>query len=285
MFDFKIDFVESVTAASPARTKNEDACVFLPGACMVLDGATGLADPIMSAESDGHWLVNELAFRALQPSGNPTFEDRLRHAVASVASSYSDTVRHVAARPFDMPSAGMVAVEWNDRGVRLFQIGDCTVLLRRDGDIFEMFEPSSLGRLDAISIAELQSLMSGDRDAKSAREQLLPTLRRHRSQMNVAGGYGVLSTTVDCLDWLQIRSLDVQQGDEILLATDGFMAATDSYALFDRDAVFDHLAGRRGGEIIRKMRDAERSDQNLDRYPRLKQYDDATALLIRVVHR
>lgn len=248
---------------------------------MVLDGATGLSDPAMSIESDGHWLVSQLAFHAQQPAGDAAFEDRLRCAVTAVAALFAAAREGVTDR-FATPSAGMVAIECRAGDIRLHRIGDCTMLVRRGAKISEPFAPSPLVRLDTASIAALQRLLDEGLDAKAARERLLPTLRRHRARMNVPGGYGVLSTASECLDWLESRYYQAADGDEILLATDGFIAASDVYHLYDRQALFDHLANHRSGEVIATMRDAERADPGLSRHPRLKQHDDATATLLRL---
>jgi hypothetical protein len=61
------------------------------------------------------------------------------------------------------------------------------------------------------------------------------------------------------------------------LMTDGAARFVDTFALGDWRNCLDLLERRGPAELISQVRHAELSDANLERWPRSKQHDDATA--------
>jgi hypothetical protein len=81
---------------------------------------------------------------------------------------------------------------------------------------------------------------------------------------------------------LRHESVPCSDGTVVLLASDGFAALVDLYQAMDATALVE--AALRGGlePLARRAREIEtRADPDGRLYPRFKESDDATALLVR----
>lgn len=99
--------------------------------------------------------------------------------------------------------------------------------------------------------------------------------------MNKPGGYWIASVDPRAAEHAALKTFEVQVGNRILLASDGFMAA-DRYGLVEdwRELLAnpDMLT-----LTLKRIREIEESDQLMSRFPRAKRSDDASALLLSVV--
>lgn len=279
-FDF--DVVAAVTAADPSARRNEDSYFCLPVACLVLDGATGLSGPVITGLSDGHWFVSRFQehARALASPGR-TLLQVVDGAIRLVGGELAALDLKPALPAYSMPSAGMVAVEQGLGGDVFYRLGDCQAYLKRGEAVSKVFGPSPLQALDRRSIEAIRQLLRQGLSKEDAREGIMPLLRAHRSMMNTDSGYGALSPQPACLEFVEIVSGSLGSQDEILLVTDGFAAGIEVYSDFTAEDAFHLLAQDRSSELIERVRAVETEDSKLTRYPRLKQYDDATAVLLR----
>ena len=66
---------------------------------------------------------------------------------------------------------------------------------------------------------------------------------------------------------------------EILLCTDGYYRAADTYGLLDDGSLLDASAVS-VDEVLTQLRAVEASDPDCIRHPRFKPADDATALML-----
>ena len=275
------DLVDAVTAANPNNVKNEDAYFFLPGACLVLDGATGLAGPVVTGDSDGHWFVNRFQFHAQSAAGPGMDLAAVIATAVAAAGGDLEAETDTELPAYSMPSAGLIALDCRDGEAVLYRLGDCRAYIVRDGSVERPFGDSPLEALDRRSIAALRDAMATGLSRDEARQSILPMLREHRSLMNAEGGYGVLSVQPGCIGYLERQRCRLSRGDHVLLMTDGFAAAIDGYGAYTVEEAVETMRRQASSEIIRRLRDIEIADSDLATHPRLKQFDDATAVLLR----
>jgi hypothetical protein len=87
------EFLDSLSVPGAPAHPNEDAFGLLPNAAVVLDGATGLSEPLMPGKSDAGWLAKFGARRLLahlQDGNTPT--EAVRHAMED-AEKYCAALR------------------------------------------------------------------------------------------------------------------------------------------------------------------------------------------------
>jgi serine/threonine protein phosphatase PrpC len=278
------NLVDAVTATKPGAIKNEDSYFFLRHACVVMDGATGLSGPVIAADSDGHWFVNQVQFHA-QSCATDELEIPLivRNALALTCHDLEKVEGAANLPAYATPSASFVAIGVSKGALRAYRLGDCQMYRLRGAGLERLFEPSPLESLDDRSIAALQAELRKGLASDEARTRILPMLRKHRALMNTEGGYGVLSPQESCLSYLEISDAAFAPGDYVLLATDGFMAGADRYGVFDLYEAVEIMKRRAAADLIARIREVEVRDDKLAEHPRLKQHDDATAVLIEIV--
>lgn len=281
-----LKLIDKLSLPGNAYRPNEDIGVFADGLCVVLDGATGLGDKRHSGvASEARWFVEQIA-RQLLAEWKPSADFR------AVLSKAMDRVRsqsliHFAdqldRQPFEQPSAGLAAVVETTSSLTAYRLGDCSIYVN-SGDINEsIFGKSPLEELDAQSIADLEKHIRAGLTPDKAREAILPKLRAHRQLMNAPDGYGVLALSDNCLHYLEEQQLNIPAESILLITSDGFSAAVDSYGLSSAGSFVSECNELGLESIANKIRQVEWQDRDLVRYPRLKVSDDATALLVRYV--
>lgn len=279
--DFNL--IDAITAANPAAIKNEDAYFFLRKACVVMDGATGLSGPVVAADSDGHWFVNRIQFHAQSSdTGGLEVPEVVRQAIGRTCRDLENVEGAAALPPYATPSASFVAIGVSQGILRAYRWGDCQIYRLRGTDLQRIFVPSPLEALDQRSIAALQAELGNGLTRDEARAKILPMLRKHRALMNMVGGYGVLTPHEACLAYLEVSDATFAAGDYVLLATDGFMAGAERYRVFDLPEAIETMKRQAASDLIARIRKVEAGDDQLAQHPRLKQYDDATAVLIEI---
>jgi hypothetical protein len=282
---------DALDAGSPSmvqpRGKNEDALCFGKDFLVVIDGAAGLSGiHRMDAVSDVGWMSRRLSELAAAELGSGGSEP-----TAAILLRCARTIRRemdAAGYPPDggeYPSACISVVRLIGERLECCALGDVTtLLLQRDGRLVT-FMDTTVPKRDAkvvawaaetaerrgITIAEAMTLAS-DR------------LLRNRNERNTAQGYWIFDPTGVGIEHMLTACFPADSITDVALMSDGFF---DAYDLFATEALDNRLfhALRTGGAfaIAQKLRAAERADPTLDRYPRLKQSDDATVLYARVV--
>lgn len=174
-----------------------------------------------------------------------------------------------------VPSAAGVFLRETDDRVEVLSVADCSAtILGKDGRVTRVCE-NSVGRFDAEALMKATSFccMFGHGLADVVRRPRMRTiLLANRRMMNVPGGYLALASNMRPLTAEDVARFDREDVACVLLCSDGFDVAADGFSScdFDIDAAYD------------AMRRAERLDSSLERRPRFKVSDDASAMVILV---
>ena len=275
---------DSVCAEGDAKKPNEDLIITENGLFVVLDGATGLGRQVMSeVETDACWFVKEFGKRV---TGH-WFEWHDFGAALNLSISELEKLMHeisgkIKIKDYEIPSAGMAAVVVEDDLVVSYRTGDCQVYLANTRGAGPVFPESPLERLDS-EIMEILSehIRAGDSHAQ-AKEKILPRMQALRASMNQDGGYAVLSPDTNCLGHVQRQTIDVTKPGYLLLTTDGFSVVLDKFNRYSIEELFERLSATGLQGLLDEIREIENTDPNLERYPRLKISDDASALLLKM---
>ncbi|MBO9428013.1 protein phosphatase 2C domain-containing protein [Sulfitobacter sp. R18_1] len=274
-----LQLLRTVTTTSPAKMISEDRVLYSSDGVGVFDGATGLVSGAETGYQDANWLLSQVFFHLGGAEGD-TFIDKLSAAVKKVGENY-DRPDHA---PHTIPSSGMVFIEPAGGGLYSFyQLADCQAyIVRRDGSTEKVFKPDVLEQLDQIAIREMSENIRKTGDVAKARELTLPTIRKNRSRANTPTGYHTLTPNDDPWIFATRRDMKLKSGDRVLLASDGFYALFESYGLETVASAVSKLENGDPEELIRSLRQFEDEDALLSKAPRTKQYDDATAVLLKI---
>lgn len=285
--------LDSLTdAGHPART-NEDGLGWNAVAAFVLDGATMLGPSVVAAPlTDAAWLSGTIA-SWLRDRVKPgvTTQDALRDAITHAAKQFEAMASdHVA--PWCYPVASLLGVRTavtgaDAPGIELFGLGDAVAFVKDSTGSVSRWTPAVYERDNERASARAALARNGGFDGVGAaygEEQALQELRRKRMQHNQPGGASWLAGVVpEAADRLRVSALGVGGPVTVLLCTDGFAELVDHYERYDPESLLD-AAGRRGlASLLGELRHIEHAEDPAGtRYPRFKQSDDATALLVRI---
>lgn len=263
---------------------NEDGLGLLGPCAWIVDGATGLStEQLTKGGSDAAWLADAIGAVLERLAGTEGHRaEILRHLEAEVAALFKVATAHLPGHHLHhVPSAclGLVRVQAAGAGkarIEGFFLGDVVALVPTEQGIVRWtderskpFEKKTLAALDAGG-------HEPGRMPEAVRRQIL----ENRGRLNQPDGYWVVSP---CHPWAghELRfEAEVQAGETIALATDGFMRLVDVFSAYTDRSLHAALSQGRGDDLIEELRALERGDSLSGSYPRVKTHDDATVLVI-----
>ncbi len=262
---------------------SNDHCVF------VIDGATGLADqPVMQDnQSDAAWFARFAAEHFRLQVGA---ESELRSVIADLSHQargrfWSAAGGHV--ERYAWPSASFAMLRIHEQDLEVCGLGDCSVYFQPEGQEVETWSPLPLfsdyeSRLAANHMAESSGF---NRSGSLLDDQkTLQDLRTIRALQNtIQSGVWTLGLVPEAADHVARHAVPFQKSVRALICSDGFSALVDTYQMYEPETLLT-AAGDVGLEALySELRTIEReTDPNGQKFPRYKQSDDATAVLVEI---
>ena len=262
---------------------NEDGFGFTGGAedvsaAWVFDGVTGInARNHLDAGSDAQWLVGRAHERlqglAAQDVALPELLERL---VSGLMADWEEASRGLdLPRDYDPPAACLILVKRYADGWKALRLGDSCLLARGADGGRQVFAASPNNLFDHWLTREARKRRDeGLLDIKALLAEFAPQLKEGRAKRNRPDGYSILECSRDALAMPEF--IDLGTPDDILLCTDGYYRAVDTYGLFDDAGLMEAEAGK----VLTAVREVEAADPDCTRHPRFKPSDDATAVML-----
>jgi hypothetical protein len=167
------------------------------------------------------------------------------------------------------------------RGLKFFWFGDCAAIVQSGDGVTVVGESLRKRREEAARAKKMAKALNLSSAAGVNRPEIEPLLRAARNRIN-AGRNWLFSPDPRAAKHAVRREMAVQEGDRILLASDGFLALVGDYGLYDPKSLLE-AAERDGLEALGKiLRATEDADPAGEVHARFKKSDDATAVLLRV---
>lgn len=280
-----------VCVSERGNRANEDFACVGDGYGVLLDGATGLAGDCLfpgEFQTNAQWLSHRVGAMLCASLGQGL---GLPDALAVAVTEARDEFEAALGCPLDeadpdvVPSATLAVVTVRDGVVDVWGLGDSpTLVLLRDGrwlvgtdDALEAMD----GRVVALATERFATRRAaGDGLAGRDRRGLVTDeLLENRRLRNATGGYWCLDPTGAALGYLRHLRAPVER---VLLAgamSDGLWRAFGLLSI----ARLDDLRQMGAADLrllVDRMRCAEESDPDFERYGRLKLSDDASAFLL-----
>jgi Protein phosphatase 2C len=280
---------DSISLASGRH--NEDRFGHYGAAAWVVDGATDLLEGrLLPGPSDAAWFAEALdrAFARLAEQPAQALDAVLAAATGEARARFQQSALRTIVHRHEQPSAAGIYARLVSGELEALSLGDCTLMTLppADGAPIDLFragkrEADDDTRAAAKAIAaEPRSVQA---DPKTIRAELMPLLRRSRSQMNTAEGYGVFSIDMPPAQHVRQCRLPVSVGEVFLLASDGFLRLVDVYGVYSLASLAAAIHAEGLAALALQLRRIETEDADCRRFPRAKVRDDATAMIVEVI--
>ena len=269
---------------SPARV-NEDACGASQDWAWVIDTSIFPGTPaIMHETSDAAWLAGFVSRRLSDLA--PHAEDGVslvRHAMEEARTAFLAIAPEERRDSLTWPIGAMTLVRHRGGSLDVWTFGDTTAFVRQpDGSVTTAGEAPGLRTFEAAAAAKLLQASGATPKTIVGTPEFQSWLAERRQRQKQGGGLALLGLDPAAADRLRHEAVPCGEGSAILLASDGFSALVDLYNLIDTKGLME-AALASGLEPL--ARDARRIETEVDPtgklYPRFKESDDTTALLLR----
>ncbi|MGO1056463.1 protein phosphatase 2C domain-containing protein [Crossiella sp. CA198] len=267
-------------ATEPARAgrENEDFVAAVPGAVVLLDGA-GSAGADSGCKHGVAWYSRQLGARLVFGILESETAD-LRAVLSEAISAVADTHRHECdlSHP-GTPSATVLLMRTCGDYVDYLALADSTLIVQGSSSSLTVVTDDREEHVGKKYRHDMDATPNGSEEHALALKKYIESMRHHRNQ---EGGFWVASTDPDAAAEAIVGQVESRQVRALALLSDGATRLVDRFDLMSWDGLMDLLEQGGPEELIRRTREAERSDEHGRRWPRGKAYDDASAAYVRL---
>ncbi|GEO17306.1 hypothetical protein [Microvirga aerophila] len=265
---------------------NEDACGASGDWAWVIDTSIFPGtEPIMGERSDAAWLAG-FASRRLSDLA-PNADDGpslIRHVMEEARVAFLAVAPDERRDPVTWPVGAMTLVRRRNESLDVWSFADTTAFVRGpDGVVLTVGEAPGLRQFEAAKAAELLEASGATPKTVTQTPVFQEWLAGRRQRQKEGRGLALLGLDPSAAGRLRHEAVHCPDGAALLLTSDGFSALVDLYGAMDAAAMME-AALTSGLEPL--AREARRIEIEVDPggklYPRFKESDDTTALLLRV---
>ncbi|WML46185.1 hypothetical protein [Neobacillus sp. PS3-40] len=283
-----------------SRDINEDAYVMNKedGIFAVIDGATGVGG------LSGIIASNIIRDAMLREDGN-LLERVLKGNVIlgekAVVTLGEAGIKKIGDIPkYKRSSCSLAAIQLPLSGLKMKYVtaGDCLLFIQYKNNEIRQVNHDHVAPLDSFGIhlaqTEWRKYVSENEDpnkwglyeinqtTKAILEAVHDTLQQNRNKMNTSEGYGIIDGSEEVDEFLESGVIPLINVKKILLLSDGLRVHSNRNQVIENEWLYSaKLAFEHGLSYLEKtIMDIEINDLACYQYPRFKQHDDKTGLLI-----
>ncbi|WP_182201446.1 protein phosphatase 2C domain-containing protein [Paraliobacillus salinarum] len=276
-----------------SRPINEDRFVINEQANIyaVIDGATGL-DGGLPGKLASETFQTHLADAASQDTLLPQMKqanDQLNNLVVSYyKQNFENSTDVTAAESIPKQkrsTTGIAAIQLNKTNTSFEYVhaGDCMLFLKFDDGKIRTVTYDMVHHFDQLAINQIRTLREqyGETAALSdLRKQVNPILLANREKYNTPEGYRILDGTKEGYEQLEYGQVHLNKVSQILLLSDGLLLPSKDQENngWEATAMLAFSSGL--DALLTEVQKREVEDEACIIYPRLKQHDDKTGILI-----
>ncbi|MEJ8311540.1 hypothetical protein [Agrobacterium larrymoorei] len=286
----QIDVIDSISDPGKPERPNEDRLAWNASSAFVVDGATGLGDQqfMTGFGSDAAWIA-DFAVKRLMSEVTPeaNFADIIRR-ISQDAKINFEAVAGDQPR-YAWPVAALAGLRVTPTGVQFAGLGDSVVYILHDDGREEslMALPDAFEREQAAARAHVARLGGiGSAGMATSDPKTLADLRRNRERQNTADGtVWSLSLVPETADHIASAAIGISgSGATAIICSDGLADLVSLYNRYTPGTLIRRAVTAGLPSVIKELRQLEREiDPEGLQYPRLKQSDDTTAILCRII--
>ncbi len=280
-----LNVIDRISISSPNAAINEDAVGATSSAGWAIDGATGVSDrpPLVAGTTDAAWFAGALnaalhaAFAAPQPEPTRT----LAGVEAKLRTDFVGVDRAPATPASDQPTAGLAVAALQEETLHFLGIGDCRILYEEHAGEVGEFNPSAIGPVEALIVAERRRLMA-QYPGEDPWPRLKAFIRPFRERANQQGGYSIVHPTRPWTTHVVWKTRERRKIRRLLLLSDGLYRLVDVFAAMTAAGLMQAAVAKGLSTLCSQLRALEDQDRDCTKYPRVKTYDDTSGILIAV---
>lgn len=257
---------------------NEDFVYAGVRSLIVLDGATGLSDPLWnSSVSPARWFTQTVGEElAATLESEDDLDNVIRRALAKARKQWERFPGATTSSPQDRPTAAMALVRVSGTALEWAVLGDCRVLLKTSTRV-EEYLPNEIRELDANAIRELMRISAAMHQSPAeARKKMTKTLCTNRALQNKPGGYAILDIDGCGITGLLTGTAPVNDIQAVAVASDGFADLWDGLGLSTPAEILNGLDDATIAKWVDTAFAARAADPEYWQYPRFKLQDDTS---------
>lgn len=276
-----------------SRPINEDRVVINEQANIyaAIDGATGLNGGIpgkLASETFQSFLLKATNQHALLACMKEANEELYKKAVSYYQTTEQTSVPTIESIPkCKRSTTGIAAIQFDEdySSFDYVHAGDCMLFLKFDNNEIRMVTHDVVHFFDQIAIDKITALRkecSQEVELSKLRELVNPILIENREKYNTPQGYRILDGSKESFDQLEYGKIHLNKVKGILLLSDGLLFPTQKEEEngWKRSAEIAFLSGL--DALLAEVQQKEMQDKECVIYPRLKQHDDKTGILIEI---
>ncbi|WP_230532611.1 protein phosphatase 2C domain-containing protein [Microvirga roseola] len=278
--------LDRISQAGHPDKANEDICGASGDWAWVIDTSIFPGTrPVMHRKSDATWLAafadERLSNLAPHAEDGPTL---VRHVIEEARTAFMAVAPEERHDFVTWPLGAMTLVRRRGDVLDAWTFGDTTAYLRRpDGTVTTLGDGPNLRDAEAAKAAELMQAAGSRPTAILDEPVFLQWLGERRERQRKSGvPAALLSFDPRAVERLRHETAPCEEGTAILLASDGFSALVDLYQAMDAKALMEAALASGLEPLARMAREIEtETDPDGKLYPRFKQSDDTTVILLR----
>lgn len=277
-----LDIIDVLSLAGARQKPNDDVFGLAGNRVWVIDGATGLGDPIVSETSDAAWLAHRASQLFSKHSATDDTLAMMEAVALDLEFAFLREQRRPARERWEIPCGAFMLLTARGGGVcELAWTSDCrAILIGADGELH------SFGATPASEAREAGGIVgapSADPAERFRTPEAQARLRAGRARYNAPGGPFTLAPDRAFVQGVKIARVSLKAPGQALLMTDGFAALELRYGeIGASDFVAEARAQGLAKLAIRLREIEEKLDPAAVRFPRWKRSDDATAALVAI---
>lgn len=287
-FGMKFVILDHIREAGSAdNTKpNDDWIGHDDRVAVVADGATGLSDErlVNEMDSDAQWIARTGVEHFLSGRADDPVRELVREINDHALMHVSNGSGTVSAPRYAWPTASFIMARLQSELLEISGLGDCVAYVEMSDGFIERFSAMPHNREIERNSAKAD-IGTGDGNQEIIRSaSVLEKLRVKRNLSNTPrSGVWTLGLVPEAADQVFTAALPLSDIKNVLLMSDGFSAAVESYDLYDPGGFIAAIKSKGMGDVMAEIRRIERLvDPSAIQYPRYKQSDDSSAILFEI---
>lgn len=263
----------SVEVAEQAGAEvSEDVVLVLPNAVALLDGATSLRP----TPRTGGWYAARLA-EALGPrlESDGDLTQVLANSIAEVVSTYD-------LHPGSAPSSTVALLRWDSDVVEALVLADSPIVVFTTSGEFALTDDRLANMRTDRSGGYRDRLRDGGGFDAEHDEVLRESVDITGTWRNAEGGFWVAEAVPEAADRATRARWPRADTRAALVSSDGVACGVDDYRIYPHwSAMLDEATSMGPHSVLARVRAAEDSDPDGQRWPRPKRHDDQALALVR----